>query len=202
MRPVRENLSREIDGPRTLRSESRVANAGRCFKACLQAAGRGPPPLRSRCVTVTLGKMEALTVREATSADTPFLLSMARAAYEEVISLQFGGWNEAVNGKHYAEKVRTLSFLIAELNGNPIGTVSSSVLDDHIRVNELVVLPTFQNRGLGAFLLHRVLEHARCVGLPVRLHTLRLNRAVRFYQRHGFIVTARDDTYIDLEWTG
>jgi GNAT superfamily N-acetyltransferase len=127
---------------------------------------------------------------------------MARAAYDEVISLQFGGWNEAVHGARYAEKVATLPFLVAELDGAPVATVSSSVLDDHVRVNELVVLPALQNRGLGAFLLHRVLDQARGICLPVRLRTLRLNRAVRFYQRHGFVVTAQDEAYIDLEWTG
>ena len=141
-------------------------------------------------------------MREATSADTPFLLSMARAAYDEVISLQFGAWNEAVHGARYAEKLATLPFSIAELDGAPVATVSSSILDDHVRVNELVVLPALQNRGLGAFLLHRVFDQARGIGLPVRLHTLRLNRAVRFYQRHGFVVTAQDEVYIDLVWTG
>jgi ribosomal protein S18 acetylase RimI-like enzyme len=69
-------------------------------------------------------------------------------------------------------------------------------------VNELVVLPAFQNRGIGSFLLLRELERARTIGLPVRLHTHRRNRALRFYERHGFVVTARREDYIDLEWAG
>jgi GNAT superfamily N-acetyltransferase len=143
--------------------------------------------------------VDDVTLRAATPADAPFLLAMARAAYREVVSLQFGGWDEAVHGARYIEKVASLPFWIAELHGEPVATVSSSVHDDHVRVNELVVLPSFQNRGLGSLLLLREVERARSLGLPVRLHTFRLNRALQFYERHGFVVTARGDVRIDLE---
>jgi GNAT superfamily N-acetyltransferase len=143
--------------------------------------------------------MDALTLREATAEDATFLVALARAAYEEVLTAQFQGWDEAVHGKRYAEKVASLPFEIVELNGERVGTVSSSVHADHLRVDELVVLPAFQNRGIGAFLLLGAIERARSLGLPVRLHTFRLNRALRFYERHGFVVTARGDVNIDLE---
>src|SRR6185503_8631785 len=145
--------------------------------------------------------MEDVTVREATVADAPFLLSLARDAYREVLALQFGGWDESIHGARFAEKVATLPFRVVELNGEPVATVSSSIHADHVRVNELVVLPRFQNRGLGSFLLLQEIERARRVGLPLRLHTFRLNRALRFYERHGFVVTARREDVIDLELT-
>jgi ribosomal protein S18 acetylase RimI-like enzyme len=144
---------------------------------------------------------ENLTLREALAADGAFLLSLAREAYREVLSRQFDGWNEAVHGKRFMEKVATLPFWVAEVNGEPVAAVSSSLHDDHLRVNELLVLPAFQNRGIGAQLLHREIERARVAGVPVRLYTLRLNRAVEFYERHGFVVTARRDEYIDFELT-
>jgi ribosomal protein S18 acetylase RimI-like enzyme len=143
-----------------------------------------------------------VTLREACASDGPFLLSLARAAYEEVLALQFAGWDEAVHGRRFAEKVASLPFLIAELDGVPVAAVSSSLHADHLRVNELVVSPALQNRGIGSRLLRREIERAREAGVPVRLHTFRLNRAALFYQRHGFVVTARREDYIDLEWAG
>jgi len=47
--------------------------------------------------------MKHLTWREARASDAPFLLSLAREAYREVLSLQFNGWDEAVHGKRFAE---------------------------------------------------------------------------------------------------
>jgi len=145
--------------------------------------------------------MEGVTVREATVADAPFLLALAREAYREILALQFGGWEESVHGVRFAEKIASLPFRVVELNGEPVATVSSSIHADHIRVNELVVLPRCQNRGLGSFLLLQEIERARSVGLPLRLHTFRLNRALAFYERHGFVVTARREDAIDLELT-
>ena len=142
-----------------------------------------------------------VTVREATAADGPFLLSLARDAYREILALQFGGWDESIHGVRFAEKVASLPFRVVEFNGEPVATVSSSIHTDHVRVNELVVLPRCQNRGLGSFLLLQEVERARSIGLPLRLHTFRLSRALRFYERHGFVVTARREDEIDLELT-
>ena len=146
--------------------------------------------------------MDDVTLREALPADSAFLLSLGREAYREVLARQFDGWNEAVHGKRFAEKIATMPFMIAELNGKPVAAISSTLHDDHLRVDEIVVLPEFQNRRIGSYLLLRELERARAAGVPVRLHTLRLNRAVRFYERHGFVITGRRDEYTDLERTG
>lgn len=143
-----------------------------------------------------------ITLREAHSADHPLLLSLAREAYREVLSLQFSGWDESVHGVRFAEKLATLKFLVAELDGEPVAAISTTLHDDHLRVNEILVSPTHQNQGIGSRLLRREIELAQCAGVPVRLHTMRMNRAVQFYERHGFVVTARGPEYIDLERAG
>jgi hypothetical protein len=76
-----------------------------------------------------------MTLREAHAADGAFLLSLARAAYAEVLSVQFAGWDEAVHGTRFAEKVATLPFWVAELNGEPVAALSSSLHEDHLRVS-------------------------------------------------------------------
>ncbi|HVU00888.1 MAG TPA: GNAT family N-acetyltransferase [Polyangiaceae bacterium] len=146
--------------------------------------------------------MQRLKLRDATPADREFLVSLAREAYREVLAAQFDGWKEEVHGDRFAEKVATLPFRIAELDGVPVGTLSTCLEGGHLRVNEIVVSPDFQNRGLGSELLTGVFAQARAAGVPVRLHTFRLNRALAFYERHGFVVTARNPDYVDLEWTG
>jgi GNAT superfamily N-acetyltransferase len=143
--------------------------------------------------------IDAVELREARVDDGEFLLALAREAYQEVLSLQFAGWNEAVHGQRFAEKIASLPFWIAELNGEPVATVSSTLCADHLRLNELIVLPTFQGRGIGSRLLLREIERARAAGVPVRLHTFRLNRAAKFYEQHGFRRTGQDDDYIDFE---
>jgi hypothetical protein len=72
-----------------------------------------------------------LRVREATDADATFLVGLARAAYRDVVTRQFGARDDSD-----------------------------------------------------------------------RLHTLRMNRAIHFYERHGFVVTAQTHDFLDMERAG
>ncbi len=140
-----------------------------------------------------------LQVRAATEVDAPFLVDLALKAYRAVVTRQFGSWSEREQAARFAAKVTRLPFEVGELAGRPIAAVSSSVHADHVFLNELLVLPEFQNRGFGTELLEREIRRARQLGLPLRLHTLRLNTAVRLFERHGFVVTSRGDVYLDLD---
>jgi GNAT superfamily N-acetyltransferase len=144
----------------------------------------------------------SMQVRAATDDDTPFLVSLACEAYRDVATRQFGSWHEGEQAARFAAKVARLAFEVGEVGGRPIAAVSSSVHADHVFLNELLVLPEFQNQGFGAGLLEREIRRARRLGLPLRLHTLRLNRAVRLFERHGFVETAQGEVYIDMESAG
>jgi GNAT superfamily N-acetyltransferase len=141
-------------------------------------------------------------VRVATESDTPFLVGLAAEAYRDLVTRQFGSWDEGEQAARFAAKVERLPFEVAELDGRPVAAVSSSVHADHVFLNEILVLPEVQNRGLGSELLEREIRRARGLGLPLRLHTLRLNPAVRLFESHGFVVTACADVYLDLEHAG
>lgn len=139
-------------------------------------------------------------VRRATEADTEFLVDLARVAYADVVARQFGGWQEGVHGARYLQKIREQPFDIILLDGVRAGTVQT--IEEHTRVvvNELVVHPDFQGRGIGTWALEGVLRQARFLGKPVWLHTMCENHTARaFYRRHGFIETAVRDVYVEME---
>jgi GNAT superfamily N-acetyltransferase len=144
----------------------------------------------------------SVQVRAATEGDTPFLVRLAGDAYRDLVTRQFGAWDEGVQAASFAAKVERLPFKVGEVAGQRVAAVSSSVHADHVFLNEILVLPEFQNCGLGSELLEREIRGARQLGLPLRLHTLRLNPAVRLFERHGFVVTARGDVFLDLEHAG
>lgn len=141
----------------------------------------------------------SVRVRAATEGDAPFLVCLAGQAYRDLVTRQFGAWHESEQAARFAAKVERLPFQVGEVAGRPVAAVSSSVHADHVFLDEILVLPEFQNRGLGSELLEREIRGARQLGLPLRLHTLKSNPAVRLFERHGFCVTARGDVYVDLE---
>jgi ribosomal protein S18 acetylase RimI-like enzyme len=143
-----------------------------------------------------------LRLRAAASEDHAFLRELNRQAYEDVVTRQFGIWDDSAQRRRFDAKLQRAAFRIVELAGRPIAAVWSSEHDDHIFLHELLVLPEFQDRGIGSQILRWELVRAEAVRKPMRLHTLVLNRAQEFYKRHGFIETGRSDVYVDMERAG
>ena len=69
-------------------------------------------------------------------------------------------------------------------------------------IRELVILPEFQNRGIGSAILRASMDHAARRGMAVRLEALRENRALKLYERLGFREYGRNRTHIQMEWIG
>lgn len=80
---------------------------------------------------------------------------------------------------------------VAEVNGALAGF--SAITDDSTYgwIDQLYLLPTAVDQGIGTALLTEALRHVR---FPVRLYTFQANTAARrFYERHGFVAIAFGD---------
>lgn len=105
----------------------------------------------------------------------------------------------------------SVSAVTEEYRNEPERIRSTSVYDDGVvkgfirirgdEIEKLFVEPVFQNTGIGGALLTYALEQ---LGAK-RLQVLEKNtRAIRFYQRYGFMLTEKkqpvDDTHVYLVW--
>ncbi|MGX7002467.1 GNAT family N-acetyltransferase [Caballeronia sp. KNU42] len=78
---------------------------------------------------------------------------------------------------------------IVQCDGDDIGCLALVDEPAVLTLKTLYILPSHQNRGIGAFLMRQVIEHARASGKPIHLRVLRVSPARRFYEWHGFVVT-------------
>jgi ribosomal protein S18 acetylase RimI-like enzyme len=120
--------------------------------------------------------------------------------YREVVERQFGAWNLAVQDAYFRDGWNAAPHEILEYDGAPVGYVCIEDRLDLVHVRELVLLPEFQNRGIGTALLRQVMAHAEGRGVPVQLGALHANRAAELYRRLGFWEIGRTDTHILFEW--
>lgn len=69
-----------------------------------------------------------------------------------------------------------------------------------LRLDHLYLRPGWSGKGIGAWVLDRVLAQARERGLKVRLTALRESDANRFYVRHGFVLQGEEGVDMHYEW--
>ncbi len=140
--------------------------------------------------------MIKLKRRPATPNDEKFVHSAQHAAYSEVITKQFGGWDEERAKKHWEEKWIPEKFQIMLLNDQPVGYVVVEDSPDQIELVEVVVLPEFQNRGIGKAMVEEEINRAKASGLCVKLQVLKKNRAIGLYNKLGFQKCGETETHI------
>jgi ribosomal protein S18 acetylase RimI-like enzyme len=121
------------------------------------------------------------TLRRLTPADKPVLVSLLVREWGavEVAALSIGGVIDASE----------LPGWLAESDGEVVGLLTYLVRDD---VAEMVTINAFTGGGVGAALVAALVEECRTRRIR-RIHVTTTNdntRALRFYQRVGFRLTA------------
>jgi amino-acid N-acetyltransferase len=90
-----------------------------------------------------------------------------------------------------AEQIRAglPTWLVAEIDGVVVGCCCMMEMSPTlIEVRSLAVLPAYRRHGIGALLVHALVERSRERGIPM---VFALTRAVRFFEGIGFKVTDR-----------
>jgi GNAT superfamily N-acetyltransferase len=78
-------------------------------------------------------------------------------------------------------------------DGEDVGWMQSSIQDDARFLKQIFIDAPFQRRGIGAGIIHRLIDRANRAGEPVTLGVVKINPARHLYERLGFHITHEDD---------
>jgi ribosomal protein S18 acetylase RimI-like enzyme len=139
--------------------------------------------------------MKHVTLRPASQADADFVYAVTEASMRGYVEALWGNWlPEATRASFKPERSQIIQF-----NGTDIGCIEFHVEPSVINIGKLYIYPSYQNRGIGSFLLGQLIERASAGETPIRLRVLRTNPARRFYERHGFTVVETTDERFVME---
>ena len=111
-------------------------------------------------------------------------------------------WNENWESETVARRIQQIyqtpgfTGLLGQIEGETvgfaIGTIEQWDTIKHFHLKEMCVIPAQQKRGVGAALLDALEENLQAEGVErLFLHTARDAPAHSFYEKQGFIVSAR-----------
>ena len=142
-----------------------------------------------------------VTTRPATPDDKELLQRVHRASYRDVVTRQFGTWDDVDQRSRFDKSLVLERSRIVELDGVPIGSMATAEADDHVFLVGIQLFPEYQNRGIGSELVTRELAHAKSLGKPLRLQVLRANdRARALYERLGFRLIGETEHHFQMIW--
>ena len=144
--------------------------------------------------------MKSLCIRSASQNDSEFAYSVKKASFKVYTEKAFG-WDENEQRQLHEQRFATQDFRIINVDGTDIGILAVVVAPDCVKLNQLLLLPEYQGRGIGNRCMLLIMEEARQLRLPVRLRVLKVNpRALTFYKRLGFMRTGETATHDLMEW--
>lgn len=127
-----------------------------------------------------------------------FSYTVKKAAEGNYIS-QIWGWDEKVQRNFHARQWKEEKPSVILYNRHPIGTIYIGKNDEFMKIGQFFILPEYQKKGIGSFILRDILEKADRAGLIIRLTYLNNNPVASLYARNGFKVVGTKEQFILME---
>lgn len=128
-----------------------------------------------------------LVIRQVTNEDIEWLLDLRMATMAEHYKRSGQDLSREEQCDRLVHAYSSIS--IIQRDGLDIGMMKVVRHPDVWDLVQIQLLPECQGSGLGAILVRNLVDAAQQAGVPVRLYVLKVNPAMRLYERLGFTVT-------------
>lgn len=143
-----------------------------------------------------------IQTRPAQDSDYQWLLELHHTVYRDLITKEFGYWDEDEELGLFMKAWESKSIEILMLDGNHVGMFIVDEHTDHWWLDEIQIDPRYQHQGIGTEVIGQLIARTRACQLPLRLRVLHANRgAYRLYQKLGFcpIDRARHHSVMEIK---
>jgi len=151
-----------------------------------------------------------VSLRPVTERDEDLLLQIYASTREDEMK-QAAGWSDEqkemflrwqleMQRRDYETRFPQADYQIILFENRPAGRLWVGRTPEQIRLLDIAVLPKFQNRKIGTFLLHQLIKESEETATPLRHMIYKLNtEARRFYERLGFRLVEDERMYLLME---
>ena len=151
-----------------------------------------------------------VSLRPVTDADQEFLVGvyagtradeLAQTNWDDSQKDAFIRWQYQMQKQEYETRYPNARYDVILVDGVPAGRMWVGSDDAQIRLLDIAVIPEFQNRGVGSYLLRQLIDEATHENKPLRHMVFVLNQdAFRFYERLGFKTIEDVGGYLHMEF--
>jgi ribosomal protein S18 acetylase RimI-like enzyme len=150
-----------------------------------------------------------ITLRAETCGDREFLIRLYASTRQAEMALvpwmpeqkeAFIRMQFEAQRRDYLLNYKAASFQIVVVNREITGRLYLDRRPNEIRIVDITLLPEWRGRGIGSYLLGKVLTEGQRRRLPVSIHVERSNPALTLYRRLGFQKVSAYGIYWLMVW--
>ena len=139
-----------------------------------------------------------ITLRDVKSRDAAFLYHLHATTMKDYVCQTWGAWDDAWQSGYFREHFDPAICKIIVWQGVDIGVIAVSRRTTEIFLNNIQLLPAYQNQGIGRQLIELLIGEAAWKDIPVTLQVLKVNPARKLYERLGFLVIGETPTHYQM----
>lgn len=124
---------------------------------------------------------DRVNTRPATSEDVEWLEPFYESQMRPYVELTHS-WDATIFRKCFDHKESS----IVQYDGEDIGLFVVKERDDGLYLADVVLKKTYQNMGVGSYLIQQMLTTESRQGRDIRLRVLKGNPAINLYRKFGF----------------
>jgi len=138
-------------------------------------------------------------LRQAREDDFIFLYNLKVTCLKDYVAATYG-WDDEYQLQRFTSYFDPSTMQIIVVDDHDVGHLSVEDSGDELYIAGIYLLPAWQNQGLGTSVLMDILTAAAGSEIGVYLQVLRVNPAVRLYERLGFAIFEETDTHFKMRW--
>jgi len=139
------------------------------------------------------------SLKFVTQEDYDFIYNLNKTNMEDYVIETWGNWNEDFQRDFFSRYLQTLEFQIIVIKDKDVGIVAFSRNKISINIDEIQLLPEYQNRGIGTLILSDIIASAQKAKIEITLRVLKVNYiAQKFYDKLGFEKIGDTETHFLL----
>ncbi|MEO6876199.1 MAG: GNAT family N-acetyltransferase [Opitutaceae bacterium] len=139
-------------------------------------------------------------LRPGISTDRERVWQIKRRCLRGYVEQTWGDWDDDIQRGQFDTDFDPGEIHLISVRGDDVGYISARNEPQEILLLNLMVLPEFQNRGIGTAVLNQLQTVARTLYVPIRLRVMKVNPARQLYERMGFTVYAETATHFRMVW--
>jgi ribosomal protein S18 acetylase RimI-like enzyme len=132
-----------------------------------------------------------ITLRPARTQDFDFCEALYFAGMENIIREL--NLDRVAQSASFRQLWELTQVRIIVVDGADVGWLQSTKQGDSLFLAQLFISASFQRRGIGTEVMHRLIAEAARARQAVTLGVVKINPALRLYERMGFRITHEDD---------